>query len=447
MTLACFLFTAHRPIHLNRGFLHGRVQWIVEGSSLLDKYFDEKMSAASFKEKSQKCYRPLFSLLSKLCATHNTAEKKFKFSFAPSGLFLEQAARYDPQLIETIKTLVASGSMEVLGCPYYSSLSSLYPGSSEFQQETNDQLNAANSLLGAKISTFANTDFIYNDLIGHYIGELGFKASVIEGDQRLGFPATRLYSPSSSPNVKLIPRHTYLSDILSRDSPESGEDLSLPTPAKYAELLTKTYGRIVLITLDLESIGGLVYRNMLTVLGGLPEEVSKHGGVVWSTPAEAAQLLPTEGKMLVPVPETVSKADNGAGISKWLGNHMQRITFERVTDLKPIVDEIGDKNVLRIWQTLQQGSVLQDMDEDTYNVNTSSRHQTAYSSSAEAYAVFDAIYTDFEGKIATVANRMKRSKAQPQTQTPPKTIHPPARSTIFTMQPPPSNDTLETIRY
>lgn len=446
MTLVCILFTVHRPIYLNRGFVHGRVKWIVEGASLIDKYFDEQLTAASFKEKSQKCYRPLFSLLSKICVTHSSTGNKFRFSFAPSGLFLEQAARYDPQLVDIMKTLVSSGMMEIVGYPYYNSLSSLYPNPAEFQQEVRDQLNTATSLLGAKISVFANTDLIYNDLISRSVEELGFKAFVMEGDQRLRFPATRLYSPASSSNLKLIPRHPYLSEILAPCSPKSEQDTNLTTPAKYAEALTKTYGRNVLVAVDLESMNNLVYRNMITILGSLPEETSKYGGVAWSTPSEAAQILPAEGKMLVPVAETVSKIDTGSGVSRWLGNHMQRITFERVRELKPVVDEVGDKNVLHIWQTLQQGNILQDMSDYTYNGSVSAGYQTTYSSSSEAYAVFDAIYTDFEGKVATVANKMKKPKSQP-IQAPVKPVQPPSKSSIFTVQPPPANDSLETIRY
>ncbi len=442
MVLVCILFTAHQPIRLNREFVYSRVKWIAEGSSLLDKYFDESLEALNFRDWTQRCYRPALGLLSKLCSTYNSPTHRFKFSLAPSGLFLEQASRYDPQIIATLRSLVSAGATEILGCPHFFSLSSLYDDPAEFKQEVKEQVCTVSVGLGAKATTFVNTDFMYNDSVAGIAEELGFEAAVVEGDRRLGASATKVYSAGPHSKMKLILRHPDLSNELAAVSHKEQEGPRVAA-AKYAEKLLRSEARVILVSVELEAMGTPLGRRILAVLGSLPEEAARTGGLTWATPAEAARA-PPEGTVIVPAAVTVCKADDGTGVSRWLGSPLQRLTFERITALKPLVSEVGDKNILRIWQTLQQGTILLDMSESAYDWSLSSPYQSCYGSSAEAYAVFNSVYADFEGKVATVLHRMKQAKTQQQA--PAKDVQ--KQSLFYTMPPPsPTREGGQTVRY
>jgi len=97
----------------------------------------------------------------------------------------------------------------------------------------------------------------------------------------------------------------------------------------------------------------------------------------------------------------------------WLDNVMQRISFDRMASLKPYVSEVNDNGITKIWRLLQQSDHIEYMVMEKEELGGDHLSYNPYSSPAEAYAVFDSIFTDFEGKVATIVQRMRRAKVQP----------------------------------
>jgi alpha-amylase/alpha-mannosidase (GH57 family) len=100
--------------------------------------------------------------------------------------------------------------------------------------------------------------------------------------------------------------------------------------------------------------------------------------------------------------------------SPWLENSMQRISFDRILSLEPYIKEINDAGVTKIWRLFQQSDHLLYMS-NKEELESTQPHYSHYSSPAEAFAVFNVAYTDFEGKVATIVQRIRKSKLQQTT--------------------------------
>jgi alpha-amylase len=75
-----------------------------------------------FKKVAEKCYLPTNQLLLKLIKRH----KGFKMSFSFSGVFLDQAERYDKKVLKSFIKLVDTGNVELFNETYYHSLTWLF---------------------------------------------------------------------------------------------------------------------------------------------------------------------------------------------------------------------------------------------------------------------------------------------------------------------------------
>ena len=58
----------------------------------------------------------------------------FKISLSFSGTFLEQAERFNPEVLESFKRLVKTGQVEILSSPYHHSLAFFY-SRKEFERQ------------------------------------------------------------------------------------------------------------------------------------------------------------------------------------------------------------------------------------------------------------------------------------------------------------------------
>ena len=58
----------------------------------------------------------------------------FKISLSFSGTFLEQAERFNPEVLESFKRLIKTGQVEILSSPYHHSLAFFY-SRKEFERQ------------------------------------------------------------------------------------------------------------------------------------------------------------------------------------------------------------------------------------------------------------------------------------------------------------------------
>ncbi|MGQ9719162.1 MAG: glycoside hydrolase family 57 protein [Nitrososphaerales archaeon] len=413
MTYLCFVIDVHQPVRLNRAFPYERVKRMAEGASLMDRYFDDKLNQELFNDFSRECYDPTFNALLEMIDSTKDSEKPFKVSLCLSGLFIEQARRYDPQLIEILKKLVATKYVEILGGSYYHSLASIYPGGIiEFIEQIKQHQDLMKNLFEVEPKVFENTDLIYNNSVAKAIERVGYECVLTEGvsDILEGNLPTHVYSSPGDKGLRILFRHNSLSDDIGlRFSMNTWREFPL-TAEKYCGWISATPGDALLVILKIEAFGKHHPKStgIFDFLKQLPMEIAKRDHLKWGTPTEVIRNLQSSGIVVVPEVRTISWVD-GKDTSPWLENSMQRISFDRIVSLGPYIKEINDAGITKIWRLLQQSDHLRFMS-DRSDREKLARHDH-YSTPAEAFAVFNAVYTDFEGKVATIVQRIRRSKS------------------------------------
>lgn len=396
-------------------FPYERVKKIAAGESVIDRYFDDKLNKEIFSRVSKKCYNPTFDLLAELIKGTSSTDKPFKVALGMSGMFLYQAALYEPQLVDKIKALVSSGNVELLGQTYYHSLASLSPlGFNEFLTQVKEHKELIKQVFGYDVKIFENTEFIYNNDIAKAVESLGFQGIMTEGLTRLleWRSPTYVYSSVGAENIKLLLRHYVLSDDIGfRYALRTWSEYPL-TAVKYASWLSQTGGDAILLAVDVETFGEhhWVDTGIFDFLRHLPEEVAKTGNLTWALPSEIIASTPASGSINVPETKTISWADVEKDTTAWIENSMQRITFDRIYKLEPYVKEINDAGITKLWRFLQQSDHFYYMSTKVGGPAAVHTYFSPYSSAAEAFTTLDSILSDFEGKIGTLNFRIKKAK-------------------------------------
>jgi alpha-amylase len=130
----------------------------------------------------------------------------------------------------------------------------------------------------------------------------------------------------------------------------------------------------------------------------LPAEILKHEHLQFATPSELIKHEPV-GEIDVPDFATLSWADVERSTNAWLGNDMQRTTFNAVKRLEPIVKSTKNESLLRTWRSLQTSDHIYYM----YTAPGPSGFVHGYFSQqfpAEAFWAFMKIMSNFYEKVA-----------------------------------------------
>lgn len=199
MKTLCFYFKVHQPYRLKRYrfFEIGQDHY----------YYDDYANEGSLQYLSNISYLEANKTLLEMIRNSN---KRFKVSFALSGIALEQFELYAPEVIDSFKELSETGCVEFLAMPYAYSLASLYD-ENEFQEQVKLQSNKIEELFGKRPQVFCNTELIYSDEIASLVARMGYKSMVVEGAKHiLGWKTPNaLYQFGK---LKLLVRNGKLSD-------------------------------------------------------------------------------------------------------------------------------------------------------------------------------------------------------------------------------------------
>ncbi len=394
------------------------MKMIADGQSITGSYFDKKLNEEVFRKVAFKCYRPTLTILQELLESSRDWDRPFKVTFGISGPFLEQAGLYEPELVDMLRALVRTGSVEILGNTYYHSLASLFPGDkSEFIEQVKLHTSFVRETTGYQTRVFENTEFIYNDTIAKTVESLGFLGILTEGAESvLGWRSPNyLYSVAGSKNLKLLLRHYRLTDDIGfRFSQKTWVGYPL-TADKYASWLSSTPGDMILLAMDIETFGEHHWADtgIFEFLKALPNELKSKPGLIWATPQDIISDLSTSGSLSVPEDRTISWADVEKDASAWVQNPLQRVSFDRLVNLQEYVREVGKKEVTNVWRLLQQSDHLYYMSTKGGGPGEVHSYFSPHSSAAEAFSVFDSVITDYEGRVGYQLNedRKKRQSA------------------------------------
>lgn len=350
MTSVCMYFQVHQPMRLRRI----RAFDDVEGYEI----WDDQRNRELLDRVTEKCYLPANETMLDLI---EAGGGDFRVAYSISGVLLEQAKRFRPDLIESFQRLARTGCVEFLAETYYHSLAGLWDDPGEFQAQITEHHAAIEDLFGQSPTVFRNTELIYDDRIADVVDKLGYKAILTEGTERvLGQrPPTHVYRPARPGNdLSVLMKHYRLSDdIAFRFSSHNGGSGPLRADT-YAAWLSKVGGDTINLFMDYETFGEHQWEEtgIFEFLEHLPHEVAKRGDLEFALPSEVVAQHKPQGE--IQAPQAISWADSERDVSAWLHNGMQHECFQTLEDMGKLVRDSGDPELTHTWRLLQTSDHL-----------------------------------------------------------------------------------------
>jgi len=394
----CFYFQVHQPMRLARYNIFAN-----DSANIFDRYFDHELNKAIMQKVATKCYlranRILLEALEKYPNMH--------IAFSITGVFLEQARMYLPEVIDSFRELARTKRVEFLSETYYHSLAALMEDSTEMAQQIELHKKAIEEFAPMPSEVLRNTEAMFSNRIAAIAQNLGFKGIMTEGHEKiLGWRSPNyLYSVAGLDKIKVLLRHYKLSDDIGyRFSLKTWNEWPL-TADKYARWLSQLQGDCVNIFMDYETFGEHHWEDtgIFEFLKHVWGEINKYSHLELATPTQLVNSLEPKGE--IDCPEIISWADMERDTTAWLGNEMQLSAWEELKKIEKDVKELNDPEILRVWRHLQNSDHLYYCctkslsDQDVHN------YFSHYESPFEAYINYMNIIEDLKEEIK---NRLRK---------------------------------------
>jgi len=404
MTDICLIFEVHQPFRLNRNFPLDLLLHLREGKeeNLFKLYFDENLNKKNFDRIARECYLPANEIILNKIDEFKRGSKRFKVAYSLSGVFLEQCEIWNQEVTESFKQLAESGCVELLAQTYYHSLASLFDSESEFTEQVKMHQQIMRSIFNYEPEVFENAECIYNNRIAKIAESLGYKAIVTEGTERiLGWRKPNYVYKAKNSSIRVLLRNYQLSDDIGfRFTSRDWKEWPL-TADKYAAWLAATQGDVITIFMDYETFGEHYRREsgILDFLEWLPTEIAKWDHLSFCTPSEVIKRHKPVDEIDVPEDKTVSWADIERDVSAWLGNSLQKASFNLLKEVEPVARDIGNAELVKIWRYLQASDHLYYM--CTKKGASGDVHSTfnPYSSAIESFIIYIRILSDLQSRF------------------------------------------------
>jgi alpha-amylase len=396
MTDISLCFEVHQPYRIAPKIVG------VDHKDLFKSYFDEGQNRSIFERIARKCYRPATNIILEEIETRRDKGRKFKVAFSLSGIFLEQAKMYDPELLELFRALARTGCVEFLAQTYFHSLASLYEDKSEFIEQVNMHDKAVQEIIGYKPTFFENTELLYNNSIARTVQSLGYRGIFTEGVERiLGWRSPNYVYRPAGMDIKVLMRNYQLTDDIGfRFSSRDWKEYPL-TADKYSSWLAACPGQCVNLFMDYETFGEhhWVETGIHDFLRHLPREILKYENLHFATPTEIIERNDALGEIDVSDFATISWADTERSTNCWLENEMQMVCFEKLKKMQEAVKKRNDENIKRIWRCLQTSDHLHHMYTGGGGPGMVHNYFSPYNSAVRAFTSIYDVICDFEKKV------------------------------------------------
>ncbi|NHJ32216.1 MAG: alpha-amylase [Asgard group archaeon] len=398
-----FYFQVHQPYRLNQNFRRDRFFQDSSIKNLENLYFTEELNKDVMQRVAKKCYLPANKTWLKAIDEHKKEKRKVKIAFSLTGTVLEQAEKYQPDVVDSFKQLAETGCVEFLGETYYHSLTSIYGvDKEEFIEQVNKHGKLMKDLLGVEPTSFRNTELILNDSIMKTAAEMGFKVIMGEGIEHIlpkGKTANHIFSSKEIPSLKILLRNYKLSDdIAFRFGSGRWEEYPLYAD-KYASWLAATPGDCINIFMDYESLGEHLWAEsgIFEFLEHLPRELLKYEKIDFKTPAEVVDAYPVSGKISIDDFSTTSWADD-RDVGAWLNNTLQNISFVDQKFLEKPIKKLKDKTLLQIWRMLTTSDHLYYISQADAGPGEVHSYFSHYENPIAAFANYNEIISDLTAR-------------------------------------------------
>jgi alpha-amylase len=410
-------FEVHQPYRIRQRIVEQIAsKQTVRFRDLEKIYFDEELNKQIFKRVSERCYLPASEVLTNIIERQKSDDRGLRVAFSLSGLFIEQARKYDERVLQAFRDLSDTGRVEFLAQTYYHSLVSLYSEERpEFIEQVMKHVNAVGEEFNKKPTVFENTELIYNNSIARTVEKMGFKAIFTEGVERiLGWRSPNyVYSPKGVSRLKLLLRNYRLTDDIGfRFSSTRWEQYPL-TAEKYASWLAATPGDCINIFMDYETFGEHHWKEtgIFDFLRALPEKVLEYENLSFMLPSEVVERFDARDEIDVfELGGTVSWADEEKDLTAWLQNPMQIFLFERIKALEPIVKTVGDTYALELWRRFTTSDYYYYLSTKTGGAGEVHSYFNPYPNPLNAYNSMMEALLDFELRVRRAYNRKRQDR-------------------------------------
>jgi len=395
MSAINFYFQVHQPWRIKkyRVFDIGR-----DHDYFTDNSDTARNNKKVFEKVTQKCYLPTNKIFQDLLDKY----PHFKISYSLSGVFLEQAEKFAPEVIKSFQKLVQTNRVEILAETYYHSLSFLY-SKDEFDRQVLLHRKKIRDLFGVTPKVFRNTELIYSNELGRYLEDKKYLGVLAEGaDHILGWRSPNfLYRPPGTAKIKLLLKNYNLSDdIAFRFSSKDWKEYPL-TAEKFAGWVNQVNGNGDLINLfmDYETFGEHQWEDtgIFNFLKSLPREICRHPDNYFVTPTEAVKMFPARDE--IDVPHFISWADVERDLSAWLGNDIQKDAVAQIYSLEKAILKSKDKKLIDDWRKLQTSDHFYYMCTKWFADGDVHKYFNPYESPYEAFISFMNVLTDLRLRI------------------------------------------------
>jgi len=356
------------PIGINRGFINERFSKILSDSNVVDRYFDGKLTKELFDAYAKLSYKPLLN------GALSMAKQGYPVYLALSGLFLENAGKYSPDLLNVIKEAASSGNLYIVNTTLYNGL---YPLCKNSADEIAEQLRMNSAILskfGLKVSDITVMPFlIYNEQV-----EKGAKASgatSVLSEEIEGFSSHKFVYESQSGDIRVIIRNRKASRAAYDGAFEELSDVDGVIYLEAEQLVNKGYKFVDVLV------------NYIS-----------HGGISLSSINETVSPV-TNGTLYVQ--ENISLHDADYDEDAFNAGFAQRTLFDKTCKLLDYVRSLGDAKLIQVWRLLMQADNFMCMS-DRQN-----RRIKLIADPDEAKLLNAYILADFEGKVASLYVRKK----------------------------------------
>lgn len=378
-------FSLHSPVRLRTDYHFFQI-----GKD--HRYEDEGRTRSAVENLVRRSTLPTNQVLYDLIRRH---EGRFRISFSLSGVLLDELVRFAPEAIDSFRTLVKTGCVEIVGGTYYHSLACLY-SLKEFEAQVDLHKKKLTELFGTTPTAFCNTGLLYRNALAESVEKSGYKTLLIEGrGPHLGFhSAQKIYTAKDRPKLKLLLRDDRLTEDLSiRFGDPSWNEHPL-TAEKYVSWIRNSVQGEDTANLFLNhDVFGLRHpkeSGVYDFLWHLPGEALSQNGFQFQTPSESA--FGRHAAIALDVPEWTSESE-GRDLSSWKKNPMQESALEYLYSLEKAVLKSKNAGLLHQWRKFQSSDYFQAM------VAGGNADRLGFPTPYDTYVVFVNILNDFKEQL------------------------------------------------
>ncbi len=398
MTLVNIFFFAHQPERLRPYALRPNTPRTPE--NIHYDLFDEEMNATVFRKVAEKCYYPATRLLLELVNQYRDQEKPFRLSFGLSGTFLDQAQRFEPELLDIFKRLADTGMVEFTAETYYHSLSSLWGDPrADFRRQVEMHVAAIQKHFGQTPTVFRNTECLYNNDIARVVKELGFAGMMTEG---IDWILDQWRSPDflyrSVDGLPVLLRNYRYSDDVGYRFPNKAWEHYPLSAETFGNWMAGDTDEIINLMMDYEALGEHIWAEtgIFDFVRHLPEQILKHPLLAFTTPSQAVKTLQPRGTVNVGPFATISWADMERDTSAWLRNEMQQFCFEELREMEDQMIARNDPEFLRAWRLMQTSDHVYYLSDKSLSDGDVHTYFSAYGNLFEGFVRLQTAITDLK---------------------------------------------------